>query len=40
VTIHAISPISIVTTGHEEDEGDLMEVPLWYLEENKDQLKR
>ncbi|MEI2471379.1 hypothetical protein ACIROD_10455 [Peribacillus sp. NPDC101481] len=30
----------VLFTGHEEDEGDLMEVPMWYLKANKDQVKR
>jgi hypothetical protein len=30
----------VLCTGHEEDEGELMEVPIWYLESNKGKLKR
>ncbi|WP_078410741.1 hypothetical protein [Priestia abyssalis] len=30
----------VLSTGHEEDEGELMEVPMWYIQSNKDQVKR
>lgn len=30
----------VLLTGHEEDEGKLMEVPMWYIQSNKDQVKR
>jgi hypothetical protein len=30
----------VLPTGHEEDEGKLMEVPMWYIQSNKDQVKR
>ncbi len=30
----------VLSTGHEEDEGKLMEVPMWYIQSNKDQIKR
>lgn len=30
----------VLLTGHEEDEGKLMEVPIWYIQSNKDQVKR
>jgi hypothetical protein len=30
----------VLLTGHEEDEGKLMEVPMWYIQSNKDQEKR
>lgn len=30
----------VLFTGHEEDEGGLMEVPTSYIQANKDQVKR
>ena len=30
----------VLSSGHEKDEGKLMEVPLWYIVSNKDQVKR
>ncbi|MEH7239567.1 hypothetical protein [Bacillus sp. JJ1562] len=30
----------ILSTGYEEDEGELMEVPMWYIQSNKDQVIR
>ncbi|MFE4705688.1 hypothetical protein [Peribacillus simplex] len=30
----------VLSTGHEGDEGELMEVPMWYIQSNKDQVKR
>lgn len=30
----------VLSTGYEEDEGELMEVPMWYIQSNKDQVKR
>jgi hypothetical protein len=30
----------VLLSGHEEDEGELMEVPMWYIQSNKDQVKR
>ncbi|MYL63469.1 hypothetical protein GLW07_08900 [Bacillus hwajinpoensis] len=30
----------VLSSGYEEDEGDLMEVPNWYLKANQDELKR
>ncbi|MEW9669987.1 hypothetical protein [Ammoniphilus sp. 3BR4] len=30
----------VLSTGHEEDEGGLMEVPMWYIEANKHQVMR
>ena len=30
----------VLSSGYEEDEGDLIEVPNWYLKANQDELKR
>lgn len=30
----------VLSTGHEGDEGSLMEIPMWYIEANKDKVKR